>query len=579
MSSNLFARFIEVIKRPGFLISRLIIVGILTVFFLLSFVEDPFVVYEMYLPVEGEPDEEVSEYLEKFKSEHNKEELAIHWHPSTGTPTAVFGKLAKFDIASEGNAREFLRKNKDLFKFRDNLEDLTLSRCFESAIGKHFVFEQRYKGKTIAKDGLVEVHFNHNGEIIAINNTYLPNIKLDSVTPNINKEQALAFAKGLLNVKQRVNLGKIKINLKDKDEPVVYLFNKEVKLSWNFVISTLNKSWEIFIDAQNGRCLGNPIDIDQYFAEAEGKVFNVNPIVATQNQNIRPSNIPDTAYKKVILKGLEGNGNVLDGVYASSCTPECIVSPSGNFVYDRNTNHRIFRGTMVYYYVDYTQRYIQETLKLNNINNRKTFYNISYPANSKYISEDKSLHFSNVGIPASEDADIIIHEYGHAIQDDQKPGFGKGNLQNEAISEAFADYLAASIGSHFSKGFGDSVIGEWRNLTDLGSKRNLGNRRRYCDFYTGADKYVNSQIWSATLWEIRKKLLLSGVDADEASSRADKIIILSNFIVTASAGFNQAASAIIELVTDGNYSQQEIELIRNVLKDRGFLQGENQVCN
>ncbi|MBL8192799.1 MAG: hypothetical protein JNM06_03165 [Blastocatellia bacterium] len=100
MSNNLFARFIEAIKQPGFLISRLIIVGILTVFFLLSFVEDPFVVYEMYLPVEGEPDEEVSEYLEKFKSEHNKEELAIHWHPSTGTPTAVFGKLDKFDIAS-----------------------------------------------------------------------------------------------------------------------------------------------------------------------------------------------------------------------------------------------------------------------------------------------------------------------------------------------------------------------------------------------------------------------------------------------------------------------------------------------
>ena len=38
---------------------------------------------------------------------------------------------------------------------------------------------------------------------------------------------------------------------------------------------------------------------------------------------------------------------------------------------------------------------------------------------------------------------MIVHEYGHSVQDDQVPGFGT-SLEAGAIGEAFSDYLAVA---------------------------------------------------------------------------------------------------------------------------------------
>jgi hypothetical protein len=40
-----------------------------------------------------------------------------------------------------------------------------------------------------------------------------------------------------------------------------------------------------------------------------------------------------------------------------------------------------------------------------------------------------------------EDAEVIVHEYGHSVQDNQVPGFGS-TPDAGAIGEAFGDYLA-----------------------------------------------------------------------------------------------------------------------------------------
>jgi Zn-dependent metalloprotease len=44
----------------------------------------------------------------------------------------------------------------------------------------------------------------------------------------------------------------------------------------------------------------------------------------------------------------------------------------------------------------------------------------------------------------AEDADVIVHEYGHAIQADQVPGFGAGGDAG-GMGEGFGDYLAGTI--------------------------------------------------------------------------------------------------------------------------------------
>ena len=58
--------------------------------------------------------------------------------------------------------------------------------------------------------------------------------------------------------------------------------------------------------------------------------------------------------------------------------------------------------------------------------------------------EEAHITFGKGGVDDAEDAEVIVHEYGHSVQDDQVPGFGP-RLEAGSIGEAFGDYLAVTV--------------------------------------------------------------------------------------------------------------------------------------
>jgi zinc metalloprotease ZmpB len=46
----------------------------------------------------------------------------------------------------------------------------------------------------------------------------------------------------------------------------------------------------------------------------------------------------------------------------------------------------------------------------------------------------------------AEDGEVIVHEYGHSVQDGQVPGFGT-NLESGANGEGHSDYQAMAVTS------------------------------------------------------------------------------------------------------------------------------------
>ena len=98
-------------------------------------------------------------------------------------------------VATEVDARRFLSDNAPLFKMHVSLYDLTLVSSFDSPMGRHFVFEQNYQGLPVF-DAEVKVHFNQAGEVVAVNNTYVPDIYLPSAKPRVSAAQALTRARG-----------------------------------------------------------------------------------------------------------------------------------------------------------------------------------------------------------------------------------------------------------------------------------------------------------------------------------------------------------------------------------------------
>lgn len=97
-----------------------------------------------------------------------------------------------------------------------------------------------------------------------------------------------------------------------------------------------------------------------------------------------------------------------------------------NLEFRFNRADRAFKELMVYFHIDRTQKHIQE-LGFENVLNHSIEVNIDgiTDDNSFYSPATKSLTFGTGGVDDAEDAEIILHEYGHAIQDDQVPGWGQ----------------------------------------------------------------------------------------------------------------------------------------------------------
>lgn len=509
---------------------------------------------EQNFPVEGRPAVDVISHWQNFTA-RNQSRIGVNWHPQTGTAEGLYGKLASLGTASEKNARKFLAENRMLFKMGDT-NDLDLARDFESPMGSHFVFQQKYQNVPVY-GAQTSVHFNQHAEIVTVNNTYLPNVNLSSVTPNISKEDALATAGLELKLSNTSSA---------TSELVIYKYNDTFSLAWHISIPTSRHTWEMFVDAQRGGLLGEARDINQY-VNGTGSVFNVNAVVATRNNSLRDNNnadsaVPSSAYTTVTLQGLVGNG-FLDGQYASSKnTKKRVSNASNNFIYTRSNDG--FSEVMVYHFIDYTQRYIQ-SLGFANVNNRQIAYtvNSSTADNSFYSPSSKSLNFGKGGVDDAEDAEVIFHEYGHSIQDNQVPGFGS-TREGGAMGEGFGDYLAGTVGAQLSGGFQDTCVAEWDatsySSTNPPCLRRLDSTKHYPESVVN-EVHADGEMWSAALWQIRGSI---------GALKADKVILQSHFLLTSSANFSQGANAIVTAAINLGYTSTEVGNIRTILRNRGF---------
>jgi len=484
--------------------------------------------------------------------------VAVSWSARTGTPDSMYGAFTASGEASEGLARQFLSDNAEVFAIPGDAADLELVRAVESPLGRHYAFAQMYKGVPVY-GAEVSVHYDRSGRVIAVNNLYLPSIEIDSVKPAIGIEEAIDAARFRVAPMHREPFA-------GEAELVIFDHEGAPRLAWRIVTPTYHETWQTFVDANDGTILGPTADINRY-VNGTGQIFNVNAVVATQNNTLRDNNdaasaVPSSAYSTVTLQGLAGNG-FLDGTYASSSKTKKRASNASNiFVFDRSLDG--FSETMGYYFIDYAQRYIQ-SLGFTNVNNRTQVFsaNGTRQDNSFYSPSTKVLTFGTGGVDDAEDAEVILHEYGHSIQDNQKPGFGSGN-EAGAMGEGFGDYWGGSIGAQTSAGFQDTCVMDW-DATSYSSAnppclRRLDTTKHYPESVVG-EVHADGEIWSAALWQIRVAI---------GGTKADKVILQHHFLINTNATFNQAANALVTAAINLGYTTSEVQSIRQILTNRGF---------
>ncbi|QIK68517.1 bacillolysin [Nocardioides sp. HDW12B] len=284
-----------------------------------------------------------------------------------------------------------------------------------------------------------------------------------------------------------------------------------------------------------------------------GRVFMVNPVQSSGDQTLTDSDdaasaVPASAYAMAPLRNLDGSGYLRGRwVTVESATGTPAYSATGRYAYDRHQDQ--FEQVMGYFWVNQTQEYLQSLgfgSTLPGVLDEQFTVKINQYGGDNSYQTDKPyrIRLGKGGVDDAEDAEVIVHEYGHAVHADQVPGYGQ-SLDAGAIGESFGDYLAVTVGLAAAKQYGWPVRAEEACPMDWDASSYTAAPhciRRFDRNLTLAERrnqvHYDGQIWSQALWEIRKGYAALGL-----TSRAwDTTLVLSQFDYAADTSFSAAAA-------------------------------------
>jgi hypothetical protein len=313
-------------------------------------------------------------------------------------------------------------------------------------------------------------------------------------------------------------------------------------------------------------------------ATAPAQVFWPNPVQSLENETLTDQKDADffsadpilsKAYRPVTLTDLDGSGR-LTGDYARvvSSTGKAAREHDGGFFYTRDQDQ--FEQVMGYYWITRAQHYIQ-SLGFDNVNNRQQLLRIDQYGgdNSFYRDGTKKLTITlgKGGVDDAEDGEVIVHEYGHSVQDDQVPGFGS-TPEAGAIGEAFGDYLAVTVSiAATGSTFQQPCVADWDSTSytredKIHCLRRVDGVKHYPeDVDEDREVHADGEIWSAALWNARTLL--------GDSRLADTIIIQAQFGFEADTTFKAAAETTI--ATAELYGGAAKNAFQKAFQDRGLL--------
>ncbi len=265
------------------------------------------------------------------------------------------------------------------------------------------------------------------------------------------------------------------------------------------LVVTLDPATLSVLEARDGRIYASePAEAeDAEGAEGTGLLFDPNPVVTSGRRDLRDGDRVDLWRIRVALPRLDGTGR-LRGRWIESSTDRPPEAREPGLVFDYPSYDPRFEQGMSYLHGD---RALDRVDGLG--------YRGLFPAplrirahgtaddNSWYSRVPREVVLGDGGVDDGEDADIILHEVGHAIHDALAPGFGGGDAL--AISEGFCDFWAASL-------TGDPCIGDWDAVSySPPCLRRVDDGGVYPVALSG-NPHEDGRIWSTLLWDLRSSL-------------------------------------------------------------------------
>src|SRR5690242_1080261 len=303
-------------------------------------------------------------------------------------------------------------------------------------------------------------------------------------------------------------------------------------------------------------------------------VFVPNPVQSLGDESLTDQKdsdaaVPAAAYHAVQLTNLDGSG-FLHGDYATvySSTGNQAYSPTNTFAYTRSQDE--FEQVMAYYWITQAQRYIHSLgfgVTRPGINNQPQKVRINqYGADNSFETDHPILEirYGKGGVDDAEDAEVILHEYGHAIHSSQNFNFDPE--QNGAISEGFGDYWAVTVTDVVSgvpTQTPEACVADWDSTSYTSGPvhclRRLDTNLHYPADLNG-EVHHDGQIWSRALFDIRNAL---------GNRKADTIILQGSFDFPGTSMPALATSTVN--AAQSLYGNSAANAVRTAFRNRGIL--------
>ena len=410
----------------------------------------------------------------------------------------------RVEVADNDHVVNYLIKQLD-FKNQYGINALEFVEMIESPAGFHFTYVQSHYGVPLY-GSQVKVNLDKKGKVRSlIDNSYRVTERLDFRFP----EKAIADA--YLD----------RVPLLDSVKKVRMFFNNEGRLVPAIqlrIFESDHSYYEVVLDYW-GEVLYYQ-DLNRYFqgqdSTVQAKVFLPDPLTSAEVVYGSPYvdsgdvDIPELNAELVDVSitvdftndtfSLKGPWVEIREFSNPVTTPAFSLLPQFNYM----RADEEFEDVNCYYHLHEFQLYIQ-SLGFMNICN----YSIGVDAhalngadNSMYQSN--KLYFGEGCVDDAEDADVIIHEYGHAITASAAPNTWVGS-ERKALDEAIGDYFAVSYGRAIND-FNWADMFSWDGHSpDCWNGRTAATTKTYPN-NMGNGSHADGEIWSSTIMQIWESL-------------------------------------------------------------------------